>query len=56
MHTGSLEYTKRYLEQGFDMVMLGADMGFMSRMASMELQAARNDTGTDRVKPGEDYS
>ena len=56
MHTGSLEYTKRYLEQGFDMVMLGADISFMNRMASMELQTARNDTGTDRIEPGEDYS
>ena len=56
MHTGNLDYTKRYLEQGFDMVMLGSDTAFMGRLAGMELHAARADTGTERVQVKEDYS
>lgn len=49
IHTGSLEYTKRYLNQGFNLVTLGTDSGFMARLAHRELRAAREDTGTDRV-------
>ncbi len=56
MHTGSLEYTKRYLDQGFDMVMLGSDTAFLGRLAGMELREAREATGTTRVEPGEDYA
>ncbi len=41
IHTGSLEYTQRYLAQGFEMVTLGADTGFMARLARQELKAAR---------------
>jgi 4-hydroxy-2-oxoheptanedioate aldolase len=55
IHTGSLEYTKRYLDQGFDLVMLGSDTAFMARLANQELRAARTDTGTERVPPGDDY-
>lgn len=49
IHTGSLEYTKRYLEQGFNFVTLGSDGAFMSRMAHKELKAARGDTNTEKV-------
>ena len=55
IHTGSLEYTKRYLEQGFDLVMLGSDTAFMGRLANQELRSARTDTGTERVPRGDDY-
>lgn len=51
IHTGSLEYTTRYLNQGFNLVTLGTDAGFMARLAYRELRAAREDTGTDRVDP-----
>ncbi|MBD3648224.1 MAG: 2,4-dihydroxyhept-2-ene-1,7-dioic acid aldolase [Pseudomonadales bacterium] len=43
IHTGSLAFTKRYLEQGFNMVTLGSDGGFMARLARMELNEARSD-------------
>ena len=41
MHTSSLEYTKKYLELGFNMVMLGSDSAFMMRTASRELAEAK---------------
>lgn len=50
IHTGSLEYTKRYLAQGFHMVTLGGDSGFMARLARMELNAARKDSGAEKVE------
>lgn len=53
IHTGSLEFTKRYLEQGFNLVTLGSDAGFMARLARQELVAARADTGTEKVDPGD---
>mgnify|MGYP003324345048 FL=1 len=56
MHTGSLEYTKRYLDQGFDMVMLGSDTAFMGRMVSAELKDARTNTGTEPIQPAPDYT
>ncbi len=55
IHTGSLEYTNRYLEQGFNLVTLGSDNNFMVRMARKELQAARKDSGTDRVDPSSGF-
>jgi 4-hydroxy-2-oxoheptanedioate aldolase len=50
IQTGSLEYTKRYLDQGFHMVTLGSDRGFMERLARQELQAAREETGAEKVE------
>lgn len=48
IHTGSLEYTQRYLAQGFHMVTLGSDSGFMVRLARQELKQAREgSTATD---------
>ena len=52
IHTGSLEYSKRYLDQGFNMVMLGTDNMFMSRLARQELKAARKETNNEKVDPG----
>lgn len=40
IHTGSLAFTQRYLAQGFQMVTLGQDTAFMSRLARKELKAA----------------
>jgi len=50
IHTGSLDYTKRYLEMGFNMVTLGTDSAFMGRLARQELKQARGDTGIDAVE------
>lgn len=47
IHTGSLKFTQRYLEQGFHMVTLGADNGFMARLARSELKAAREGSKQD---------
>ena len=52
IHTNGLDYTKRYLEQGFNIVTLGADSGFMSRMAAKELAAAKQTKETAREQSG----
>ena len=49
-HTGSLEYTTKWLEAGFQMVNLGSDIGFMRALASTELSAARSQTGVPPVQ------
>ena len=51
IHTGSAEYTRRYLKQGFNMVTLGIDNGFMSRLARLELRQVREETGTVKLDP-----
>jgi 4-hydroxy-2-oxoheptanedioate aldolase len=51
MHTGSLEFTKKWLEAGFQMVTLGSDAGFMRAKATADLAAARGDTGVPKVEP-----
>lgn len=55
IHTGSLEYTKRYLDQGFHMVTLGSDAGFMGRLARTELKAARADSNAEKIEPGSTF-
>ena len=40
-HTGSLEFTQRWLEHGFQMVTLGSDTAFMRARGAEELAAAR---------------
>ncbi len=40
-HTGSLAFTQRWLQHGFQMVTLGSDMGFMRAAAQSDLAAAR---------------
>ncbi|MFT5562105.1 MAG: 4-hydroxy-2-oxoheptanedioate aldolase [Candidatus Azotimanducaceae bacterium] len=51
IHTGSLDYSKRYLEMGFNLVTLGTDSAFMGRLARQELRAARGDTGVNAIEP-----
>ncbi|MEX1023116.1 MAG: aldolase/citrate lyase family protein [Dehalococcoidia bacterium] len=41
IHTGSLEFTQKWLEAGFQMVTLGSDVGFMRAKAGADLAAAR---------------
>ena len=41
IHTGSLERTQQYLAQGFNLVTLGSDGGFLARAAASDLAAAR---------------
>lgn len=45
MHTGSLERTRQYLRQGFNLVALGSDGGFLARAAAADLAAARRTVG-----------
>jgi 4-hydroxy-2-oxoheptanedioate aldolase len=52
VHTASVEYTTRFLKQGFQLVMLGADLAFMRRVASGDLQTARANSGVSAVQPG----
>lgn len=49
-HTGSLEFTTKWLDAGFQMVTLGSDVGFMRQAAGQQLAAAREQTGTARVE------
>ena len=49
IHTGSVEYTNRYLQQGFHMVTLGVDNGFMGRLARQELKAARQGSDVEKI-------
>ena len=55
IHTGSVEYTNRYLRQGFNMVMLGQDSAFMARLARKELKTVRNESGTVKVDPAGNF-
>ncbi len=50
IHTGSAEYTRRYLEKGFNLVTLGQDHAFMMRLARRELRQVREDTGVEKVE------
>ena len=50
IQTGSLEFTRRYLDQGFHLVTLGSDRGWMDRLARQELQAAREGSGVAKVE------
>jgi 4-hydroxy-2-oxoheptanedioate aldolase len=52
IHTGSLAYTQRYLEQGFNFVTLGTDSAFMGRMAGSELAQAKQTKEAEREKTG----
>lgn len=46
MHTGSQEFTEKWLKAGFQMVNLGSDLGSMRRTIQAELNGARANTGT----------
>ena len=52
IHTGSLERTQQYLEQGFNLVTLGADSGFMARAAATDLAAAKKTAQAQRENTG----
>jgi 4-hydroxy-2-oxoheptanedioate aldolase len=52
IHTSSLEFSKRFLNQGFHMVTLGGDSGFMARLARQELREARGDTSIKKIESG----
>ncbi len=52
IHTGSLEYTQRYLEQGFNLVTLGGDSAFMARLAGQELAQAKKTQESQREQSG----
>jgi len=52
IHTSSVEYTRKYLEAGFNMVTLGSDAGFMMRAAASDLAEVRNATTAEREKTG----
>lgn len=49
IHTGSVEFTTRWLQAGFQMVTLGADRAFMSRQAAADLAAVRAATKVEPV-------
>jgi 4-hydroxy-2-oxoheptanedioate aldolase len=49
-HTSSLAYTTKWLDAGFQMVNLGADVAFMRALAATELTAARAQTGVPAVQ------
>ena len=46
IHTGSVAYTQKYLDMGFQMVTLGMDMNFMTARATADLGAVRRSDGT----------
>lgn len=56
IQTGSLEFTQRYLAEGFQMVTLGSDSAFMSRLARQELKAARQGISGDSDADGDSES
>lgn len=55
IQTGSVAFTQRYLEQGFHMVTLGSDRGWMERLARQELKAARDGAGVDPVESDNNF-
>ncbi|MEE8421535.1 MAG: aldolase/citrate lyase family protein [Dehalococcoidia bacterium] len=52
MHTGSAEYTSRWLKMGFQLVTLGADRAFMAAKAAADLRAVREETAVEAIEPG----
>ena len=55
IQTGSVKFTKRYVEQGFHMVTLGSDRGWMERLARSELAEVRSETGTEEAEKGANF-
>jgi 2-keto-3-deoxy-L-rhamnonate aldolase RhmA len=51
-HTSSLEYTTKWLDAGFQMVTLGADVAFMLRTANAELRSAREQSSVQPATSG----
>ena len=52
IHTGSLARTQQYLEQGFNLVTVGTDSGFLARAAAADLAAAKKTAATQRENTG----
>ena len=52
IHTGSAEFTKKWLTAGFQMVTLGTDSGFMRSRAAGDLNETREATGAEPTMPG----
>ena len=52
IHTGSLEQTLDYLNQGFNLVTLGTDSAFLARTAATELAQAKQVVKDDREATG----
>jgi 4-hydroxy-2-oxoheptanedioate aldolase len=52
IHTSSVEYTKRYLSQGFHMITLNTDRGFMARMVRRELSEVREQAASSAPESG----
>lgn len=48
IHTSSLKFTRRYLDQGFNFVTLGSDARFMARAAAAQLAVARAGSALER--------
>ena len=51
IHTGSAEFTQKWLKAGFQMVTLGTDSGFMRARALSDLNDTREETGTQSTLP-----
>jgi 4-hydroxy-2-oxoheptanedioate aldolase len=54
IHTGSAEYTQRYLAKGFNLVTLGQDHAFLARLARRELRQVRKESGVAMVEVNSD--
>ena len=52
IHAGNLTRTQRYLEQGFNLVALGTDGGFLARAATADLAAVKQTAATQRENTG----
>lgn len=52
IHTGSVARTRQYLQQGFNLVNVGSDGGFLARAAAMDLAAARETATAKREQTG----
>lgn len=52
IHTGSLEMTQRYLNQGFNLVNLGTDSAFLAGSAAGQLAQAKETAGAKREASG----
>jgi len=55
IQTGSVEFTRRYIDQGFHMVTLGTDRAFMEANARAQLGEVRDNSDAPRVEPGSFY-
>ena len=52
IHTGSVARTRQYLEQGFNLVTVGTDSGFLARAAASDLAAAKETAAAQRENTG----